>query len=205
MNPQHQIDAMAQMREVLHADLMALEVVRSQCAEDFAGGTCRLEATVKVSTLDGPIEVVGDGVGVVDAFFGALQARFAPEHPSISSLRFTSFAVRGLLEESGDGAGANAHAKVTIGITNAYGTEFEFTQVTPSVGRSTLQAVADAVSYFVNSERAYVTMYRALEHYRSEGRADLVAKYTRRLAEMVRNTSYSEVIERMAAESSERA
>lgn len=200
MNPQHQQDALAQMREVLHADLLELEVLRSQSTEDFAGGTCRLEATVSASTQEAPFEVVGDGVGVVDAFFGAMQRRFAPEHPSLSSLRFTSFAVRGLLEEGGDGARADAHAKVTIGITNSYGTEFEFTRVTPSVGRSTLQAVADAVSYFVNSERAYVTMYRALEHYRAEGRADLVAKYTSRLAEMVRNTSYSEVIERMRAD-----
>ena len=65
------------------------------------------------------------------------------------------------------------------------------------IEKSGQRVVSAAVEYFVNSERAYVTMYRALEHYRSEGRTDLVAKYTTRLAAMVRNTSYSSVLERM--------
>lgn len=197
MNPQQQADALTQMRDVLQAEFLELDVVRSLSREDFAGGTCRIEATVQPSNGPEPLEIAGDGVGVVDAFFRALQDRYAPENPSLTSLRFTSFAVRGLFEDGGEGTRTNAHAQVTIGVTNSYNTEFEFTRITPSVGRSTLQAVADAVAYFVNSERAYVTMYKALEHYRQAGRTDLVAKYTSRLSDMVRNTSYSEVIERL--------
>ncbi len=200
MTPQQQNDALTQMRDVLQAEFLDLEVVRSVAHEDFAGGTSRVEATLQASNGSDRVEIDGSGVGVVDAFFGALQARYAPENPSLTSIHFTSFAVRGLFEEDAEGTRTNARAQVTIGVTNSYGTEFEFTRVTASVGRSTMQAVADAVAYFVNSERAYVTMFRALEHYRSEGRTDLIQKYTSRLADMVRNTSYSEVIERLRGE-----
>jgi hypothetical protein len=43
-------------------------------------------------------------------------------------------------------------------------------------------------------------MYRARKHYESEGRTDLVSKYTDLMSMMVANTSYSEVIERLKKE-----
>ena len=136
---------------------------------------------------------------MIAAFFNALKQRYAPEYPSLDSLRFTSFSVNGLMTASGvdTTSGADAEAEARIGVTNSYGREFVFSAVTGSVSRSSVEVVSAAVEYFVNSERAYVTMYRALEHYRSEGRTDHVAKYTTRLAAMVRNTSYSSVLERM--------
>ena len=57
-----------------------------------------------------------------------------------------------------------------------------------------------AVEYFVNSERAFVRMYKAREHYQKEGRDELVTKYTVLLAKMVANTSYSDVTARIKAE-----
>ena len=200
MTTPHQEDAIATMREVLQDDFLTLQVLRSTATEDFASGTCRLQAVVSAEPLAAEAEIDAEGVGVVAAFFDGLRARFAPEHPSLRSLSFSSFDVRGLIEESGDGDRSNAHARVTVGITNSYGNEFLFASVTPSVERSSLQAVANAVCYFINSERAYVTMYNALQHYRSTGRTDLVAKYTTMLGGMVRNTSYSEVLERLPSQ-----
>lgn len=199
MTTPHQEDALTSMRDVLQGDFLTLQVLRSTATEDFAAGTCRLQAVLSAEPGDEHVAIEAEGVGVVAAFFDGLRARFAPEFPSLSSLAFSSFDVRGLFEESGEGDRSNAHARVTVGITNSYGTEFAFASVTPSVERSSLQAVANAVSYFVNSERAYVTMYNALKHYQSTGRTDLVGKYTAMLSDMVRNTSYSEVIERLRA------
>ena len=55
----------------------------------------------------------------------------------------------------------------------------------------------DTVEYFVNTERTYIRLFRALEHYRKEGRSDLIDKYTSLLSVVVRNTSYEEVSERI--------
>lgn len=197
MTDQRQADVLIQMRDVLHDSFLALDVVRSTAEEDFAAGVCRLTASVCVKTTDEVFEVRSEGVGTVAAFFAGLRARYQGEHPSLKSLVFTHFDVRGLVDESGNGSRTDAHARATVGLTNSYGREFLFVAETASVGRSSLQAVAGGVAYFVNSERAYITMYNALAHYREAGRTDLVTKYTSMLAEMVRNTSYSEVIERM--------
>ena len=51
--------------------------------------------------------------------------------------------------------------------------------------------------YFVNSERAYITLYKALENARERNRQDLVDTYKAQMAEVVKSTSYSEVIERL--------
>ncbi len=42
-------------------------------------------------------------------------------------------------------------------------------------------------------------LHEILEHYRSEGRTDLVDKYTELMSRVVENTSYSEVVERIKA------
>ena len=103
MTTPHQEDAIATMRDVLQDDFLTLQVLRSTATEDFAAGTCRLQAVVSAEPLAAEAEIDAQGVGVVAAFFDGLRARFAPEHPSLRSLSFSSFDVRGLIEESGDG------------------------------------------------------------------------------------------------------
>lgn len=194
-----QQQAVAQMREVLQDDYLELRVTGYALREDFDAGTATVEATIAVNG-DPPFEVRGTGVGLIDAFFDALRARFSPEYPSLESIRFSSFSIRGPIGTAQSRQASDARAEARVGITNSYGGEFDFAAVTESVSRSSTEAVASAVQYFVNSERAYVTMYRALQHYRSEGRTDLVSKYTGLLAEMVKNTSYSSAVERLERE-----
>jgi hypothetical protein len=62
-------------------------------------------------------------------------------------------------------------------------------------------ATVAGVEYFVNSERTFVRLQEILEHYRKEGRAELVQKYTSLMSEVVENTSYSEVVERIRRQS----
>jgi hypothetical protein len=192
-----QQDAVARMQEILQDDFVSLQVKSYEVREDFERGTCHIRATVLEAPSLSISDVDADGVGMIDAFFTALNTRYAAEHPSLQSLRFTRVTVTGLLNESTNGRGTDARAQAEIGVTNSYGTEFSFGAVTPSVSRSSLEAVAAAVEFFVNSERAYVTAWRALEHAKSGGRHDLVSRYTDWLSHIVRNTSYSAVIERL--------
>ena len=56
------------------------------------------------------------------------------------------------------------------------------------------------VQYFVNAERAFVTLHNARRTRCDRGRDDLVARYTAELAEVVESTSYAEVIESLRRE-----
>ena len=187
-------DAIHLMQDALQESFLTLAVERIQLEESFLEDRCRVTFEVVESPSDARYAIEADGVGIVDAFFAGLKRRYAQEHPSLQSLKFSRFEVRGATADQHD---SSARAEAEVGIRNSYGTEFLFRADTPSVNRSSLEAVLGAVEFFVNSERAYVTLYRALEHAKKSGRSDLVARYTDLLGRMVQNTSYSDVISRL--------
>jgi len=193
-----QQDAIARMREVLQDGFVTLRVQKYRVEEDVDAGRSSVLATIVEDPGDVRFGVEADGVGIIDALFSGLLDRYADAHPSLRSIRFTGFSVKGLMTDTERGADAQAVAEIEV--TNSYGTSFSFGARSHSVSRASVEIVVAAVEYFVNAERAWVKMYEALQHYRSEGRADLVQKYTTMLSEMVKNTSYSEVIEQLRAE-----
>lgn len=184
------------MREVLGDEFLTLSFSDYRL-EATHGGPSVIRCTVIENPGDRRLVIEGEGVGMVDAFFRGLCARYQQEHPSLETIRFSSFSVRGLTREASGERASDAKAEAFIGITNSAGTEFEFSAISPSVTHSSIEGVLAAVEYFVNSERAYVRIYRALQHHRTTGRSELVGRYTKLLAEMVRNTSYSSAVERL--------
>ena len=91
----------------------------------------------------------------------------------------------------------HAEAEATVGILNSEDREFIFKARDASVSRAGLQATVRAAEYFINSARTFVRLHDILNHYRNEGRSELVQKYTTLMSEVVENTSYSEVVERV--------
>jgi hypothetical protein len=192
--------ALEQMRTVLGEDFLTLDVSDYELREDFDEEHCVVVCNVIEKPGDRRFKVEGKGVGMLDAFFSALCVRYQHEHPSLETIRFTHFDVRGLMGDARAERASDAKAEARIGVTNSAGMDFTFSAVSTSVSHSSMEAVLEAVEYFVNSERSYVRIYKALEHYRKEHRPELVAKYTDLLAEMVRNTSYSTAVERLKKE-----
>ncbi|MGH1344966.1 MAG: alpha-isopropylmalate synthase regulatory domain-containing protein [Nannocystales bacterium] len=188
------------MREVLSDEFRTLEVRRYAIDEDFGDGHCTIRCEAVESPGQREIEVNGKGVGMLDAFFSGLRERYQGEFPSLASIRFSSFSVRGLMGDAHAEQATDAQAEATVGVTNSSNREFHFTTLSPSVSHSSIEAVLAAVEYFVNSEQAYVRIYKALQHHRTSGRPEMVARYTELLAEMVRNTSYSSAVERLQAQ-----
>jgi hypothetical protein len=182
------------MQDALQEAFLTLRVDRIELRESFTEDRCDVSFEVVESPSGVRAQVDASGVGIVDAFFQGLKRRYATENPSLQSLRFSRFHVRGAVSEQHN---SDARAEAEVGILNSYGTEFVFRAESPSVNRSSLEAVLGAVEFFVNSERAYVTLYRAWEHAKKGGRSDLVARYTDQLGRMVQNTSYSEVLQRL--------
>lgn len=184
------------MKEILQEDYMNLRVVSYTLTENLDENTCQIQC--ELNDGETSIMVEGEGVGTIDALFDGLKSRLAGDYPSLESIRFADFDIEGLISsDDGPETATEAEAKATVGIRNSEDKDFEFEARAPSVSRAGIQATVAAAEYFVNSERTYVRLHEILEHYRSEGRTDLVEKYTDLMSQVVENTSYSEVVERI--------
>lgn len=182
------------IKQVLGQDYLVLEVESVVCEEAIDTGRCK----VKVETKDnrGVTQIVeGEGVGVVDALIGGLFKRYEIEYQSLKSIELANFQVKAHLDTKKRRAGADSVGEVVLVVRNSEGTQFSFSDESRSILVSTARAVIAAVEYFVNAERAFIMLYRARQDARERNRDDLVTRYTRELGEVVKSTSYAEVIE----------
>ena len=114
-------------------------------------------------------------------------------------MSFQSFDTKAALETSRK-AGADAECKIRLVVHNDGGFPFEFEANGRSMAVVSLTVVMLAVEYFVNSERAFICVYRALSDAKDRGRQDLVESFTAQLSELVKTTSYTEVIAQIKEE-----
>ena len=185
------LDHEALIKRILGANYLTLGVGKLTIDEDPGTGS-----TVKVSVNEGEqaVEVEGKGVGVVDALYSGLLGRYAREYESLKTIQLVGFHVAADIETKKAQAGVDAVGKVTLDVTNSEGRHFTFTDASRSVTTSTARAVLACVQYFVNAERAFLTLFNARRDALARGREDLVARYTAEMAEVVESTSYAEVI-----------
>jgi hypothetical protein len=180
------------IRRVLGDNFLELRLLRLVLDEVPDDGT-----TVKLTVGergDAAVDVEGRGVGAVDAMYAGLLDRYGREYQSLKTLRLTGFHVAAEMETKKAQAGADAVGKVTLDVTNSEGKHFSFTHASRSMILSTGIAVLAMVQYFVNAERAFLTLHNARRDALARGREDLVARYTSEMAEVVESTSYAEVI-----------
>lgn len=189
------------IRAVLKDGYLGLCIDRIEIVEDVRSGEASEVRVTFRETRDATREqvITGRGLGIVDALYHGLIEHYAAEYPSLKTIRFTGFEVKGRMGTSRS-RGLDAEAVVTLLVQNSDERSFEFEEANRSLVTAALRVVAEAAEYFINSERAFIAVYRALTDARDRNRADLVAKYTGQLSELVNTTSYSEVIERIKSE-----
>ncbi len=185
----------ALVKEVLDDTGLKLKVDRYQVEEELESRQVRVRCEVHDARTGAPQVIEGRGVGMVDAFFHGMVERYSHEFQSLKSLRFADFSIKAEVATAKAAARSDMTARVALHLLNSDNREFTFTHTSPSVSGSTMAVVIKAVEFFVNSEKAFVAVFRALAHAREQNRADSVARYTAQLATLVEATSYSEVIE----------
>ena len=178
------------IHRVLGANLFALTLHRLSI-EELDGGS-----NIKLSVHEGEqeVEVEGQGVGLVDALFAGLLDRYAREYQSLKSIQLVNFQAKADIETKHSQAGVDAVARVMLEVSNSEGRVFSFTDASRSVTSSTARAVLAMVVYFVNAERAFLTLHNARRDALARGREDLVSRYTAEMAAVVESTSYADVI-----------
>jgi hypothetical protein len=179
------------IKRVLGQNYLQLSLLKLSIEEDP-----KIGATVKMSVSEGEqiVEVDGKGVGVTDAFYCALLGRYGREYQSLKSIELAGFSVAADLETKKQQAGVDAVGRVILDVTNSEGHHFTFSDASRSVTTSIARSVLSCVQYFINAERAFLTLHNARRDALARGREDLVARYTAEMAEVVEATSYAEVI-----------
>lgn len=187
-------------REVLRDNYVHFHINRVTIEEVPEDGKVTLTCNVTRSLNGQDQDIRGEGVGLVDAFFEGVMRLYAEEYPSLKTIEVSDFGVRAGFDGAA-GRRSDALAVATLRVKNSEGVEFEFKSATPSVTRSSMRAALDALTFFINSERAYVQLHLALKDAKERRRSDLVQKYRTMMGTLVGATSYSEVIERLKADS----
>jgi hypothetical protein len=178
------------IRRVLGTNFLELKLARLTIEE--ADTTSTVHLTVQEG--EQMVEVQGKGVGVVDAVHAALLDRYAREYQSLKTIQLSEFRVAADIETKKAQAGVDAIARVTLDVTNSEGRHFTFSDASRSSTSSSARVVLAMVQYFVNAERAFVTLHNARRDALTRGREDLVSRYTAEMAAVVESTSYAEVI-----------
>ncbi len=189
------------IERVLGDGYLELKVDRYELTEDVANeGPCRVRAVLRHTGRNRTEEIEGEGVGFVDALYNGLMSHYAREFQSLETITFAGFSVKAQMETRKQATGADAAGLVRLVVHNSEGREFEFEESGRSLVAASIAVVVEAAEYFVNSERAFISVYNAVQDARERNRTDLVGTYTAQLAELVNTTSYTKVIERIKAE-----
>lgn len=183
------------VREILGDEYLRLRVDALYLEEDLTTGRCALRCELKHESGEQAMIIAGEGVGFLDAFFRALRERLAVDFASLDSIELVSFGLRADLSTRGQLFGSDAEGTVDLEVHNSENQLFRFSARSRSITASSAVACLRAAEYFVNSERAFISIYRALLDARERRRNDLVQHYTGQLSELVNNTSYTKVIE----------
>jgi hypothetical protein len=191
------------IRRVLGTEYLDLKITQLIVEED----PDTISSKVTVHTADnngndpaGPVQ--GEGCGLVDALWNGLLARYSSEYQSLQSVELASFAVQARLDTKQHADGTDAIGEVILEVRNSDGARFAFSDASRSITTSTARAVLAAIEYFINAERAFITLWRSRQDAKERQREDLITRYTREMAEVVKSTSYAEVIENIKKEMS---
>jgi hypothetical protein len=188
------------IQDVLGSDYVHLSATNYQLSETLSDEKCVVDVRLlRKSSLETTDEIRGSGVGFVDALYHGLVDHYAREFPSLSTITFTAFEVTGDMGTSLS-RGADAECVVTLIVENTDAKQFRFQESGRSLVAAALTVVVESAEYFINSEKAYVMVYNAMADAKVRNRPDLLDRYTAQLAELVKTTSYSEVIERIQNE-----
>jgi len=184
------------IQSVLGQDYVHLEAEGYEISEKLGDSACSVGVSLhRRDPGERTEQISGAGVGFVDALYHGLIDHYAREYPSLKTITFTGFEVKGNMGTSEE-RGADAECVVTLVVQNSHGREFRFEDRGRSLVAAALSVVVESAEYFINSEKAYITVFNARTDAKLRNRPDLIQKYTANLAELVKTTSYSEVIER---------
>lgn len=143
---------------------------------------------------DNPNEIWAYGDGFVDALLEGLVGRFEDDYKSLKNLKLCRFEVSAKIKKDLATNQSDAKVVVEIGVKTPTSKEILFIEEDVSLVRACTKAVREAVQFMINCEEAVKVVYACLQQAKMDGRIDSVEHYTNALIELVKITSYEEIL-----------
>ena len=187
------------IQEVLKDDYIRLDVVQYTITESVGPAPCEVAVKMrKQGSSEEHLTISGQGVGFVDALYTGLVDFYAAEYPSLATISFIGFEVDANMGSTRR-QGADAECTVSLVVKNTEEREYRFEESNRSLIAATLEVVVEAAEYFINSS---APTCKSTERCVTPVSASVLtlSNVILVVAQLVTTTSYSEVIERIKAQ-----
>ena len=182
------------IKDILKRDYINLKLVelliKENTAEDKTEVNCKFMFNKKKLTIK------GKGKGPVDALFGALVDKFSAEYCSLKNLHFARFSVEADIEKYLRYSRTDAVVEATLEIDNNC-EALLFREKSNSVSFVSAKVILAAIEHFINAEKCVTMLYSNIQNAKKRNRGDMTNIYTQQLAEIVKNISYENVIQKL--------
>lgn len=186
------------VRELLCDRYRTFAVDRLVVRESRASENTEVECALVVG--DTEYEIVGTGLGVLDALFNGVVQHVVGDCSSLKNISVESFQVQIDKEYSRKyhttARSTAAVVETCLIIDNGFDTNnglVPFRSKSRSVLSATVMVVIEAVEYFVNSEVAVLYLKELIKDSKERSRPDLTERYISKLSELMSNTSYENI------------
>ena len=179
---------------ILKRDYISLKLIELLIKENVAED--KTEINCKFLFGKRKLTIKGTGKGPVDALFGALIDNFSDEYCSLKNLYFARFSVEADVEKHLKHSRTDAMVEATLEIDNDCDALL-FREKSNSVSFASAKVVLAAIEHFINAEKCVTMLYNNIQNAKKRNRGDMTGVYTRQLAEIVKNVSYENVIQKL--------
>ena len=179
---------------ILKRDYISLKLIELLIKENVAED--KTEINCKFLFGKRKLTIKGTGKGPVDALFGALIDNFSDEYCSLKNLYFARFSVEADVEKHLKHSRTDAMVEATLEIDNDCDALL-FREKSNSVSFASAKVVLAAIEHFINAEKCVTMLYNNIQNAKKRNRGDMTGIYTRQLAEIVKNVSYENVIQKL--------
>lgn len=186
------------VKEVLGSDYVRFNVDQLTLQEDLVKKTSDVKFSLRISgSTEQGREILGGGVGLMDAVFNSLFAELSKEYCSLQTISLEDFNASVNPSTSKKMSGTDMSARVDLVVDNTSRTSIHFYSESRSIATACIDVVIQAVEYYVNCELAVLKLSELLEDAKERQRMDLHDMYLRQLTEVVGSNTYVEVLKRL--------
>jgi len=125
-----------------------------------------------------------------------LVDNFSDKYCSLKNLHFTRFSIEADIEKHLRSSKADAVVEATLEIDNDC-EALLFREKSSSISFVSAKVVLAATEHYINAEKCVTILYNSIQSAKKRNRGDMTNIYTQQLAEIVKNISYENVIQRL--------
>ena len=189
--PQELLQANCQsiVEEILKENYVSMSVQNFILSESEK---TKIECNIIFSNDWDDIFICGHGDGAIDALYTAMINQFSDKFISMRCVTFDDFTLNVKFKNSVRKSASPVEVKLAL--KNASERNIYFSAESRSIIKAAISVVVSACEYLINAERTILVLRDLIDNAYDRDRTDLVVNYRDKMIELVRITSYEEVL-----------